>query len=55
MLGAGPPRHCGLILAEVRDFSVLHMSELAQGVHPTSIQCVMEAFFMGVDMADMYG
>jgi hypothetical protein len=53
VLGAGPPRHCGFILAEVRDFSVLQMSELAQGAHPTSIQCVMEAIFMGVEVADM--
>jgi len=48
MLGAGSSRHCGLILAEVRDFSVLQISELALGAHPTFIQRVMEAVFMGV-------
>jgi hypothetical protein len=48
MLGTGPPRHCGLILAGVRDFFVLQMSELALGSHPTFIQCVMEAVFMGL-------
>jgi len=48
MLGAGPPRHWRLILAEVRDFCVRQMSELALGAHPTLIQCLMGAVFRGV-------
>jgi hypothetical protein len=48
MLGAGPPRHCGLILAQVRDFSVLQSVQTCCGAHTTFIQCVKEAVFIGV-------
>jgi hypothetical protein len=48
MLGTGLSRHCGLILAQVRDFSVLQSVHTVSGAHIAFIQCVKKAVFIGV-------
>lgn len=47
-LWAGKPRRHGLIPAGARDFSLFQRVYSGSGAHPTFIQCVLEALFLGV-------